>query len=191
MPHKARRHLIIVVAALCALTGAAAKPKDVVERVPVTNVQLGAFPYFAWPAQDKPQNPPVDREEGHFLFWTGASLRDVAGKTHLVTVISGEDHVEFDQYATRKSFETAFRKAGAVKIASARLTQRVLDAIPTADRQDLTAGLGDPYDDQVETWLIRRTDRQIWINFTSNTAEASLAVVETPPTSPTSSPTPQ
>lgn len=159
----------------------AAMPADrIVQKVPVTNAEIGDFPYFTWPAHDKPQNPATENDDGYFPFWYDHAFHLTHGKTYMVTVLSATNQPPFDERATRSAFEHAFVKAGAVKIASARIPSATILRLPEADRRRAAAGLGDPYNDPVETWLIHRNDRLIWISFTSDSAGASLAVVEAP-----------
>ena len=149
----------------------------------VTNAPLEPFPFLTWPADFKPQNQPVLRGLGHFQFWTGSSLHDVEGRTFLVTLIGAGN--DFNEYLIKKTVQGHLAKSGATKITASRIPRAVIESIPLTDRQSIGAGLGDPYNDPVETWLIQRPDRQIWVQYTDNSAQASLAVVETSPANPT------
>ncbi len=151
-----------------------------VASVPVSNAPLKPFPFFDWSAAFTPQNTPLLLSSAHFPFWTGKALHDVEGHAFLVTLVhSGPG--DFNEYLIKKSLQAQFRQAGAIQIASSRIPKSVLANIPEVDREALGPGLGDPYNDPVETWLIQRADRQIWIQYTDDSAEASLAVVETDP----------
>lgn len=72
-----------------------------------------------------------------------------------------------------------FQQAGAVKISDARIPNDMLETIPQDVRMELLMGLGDVWNDPVQTWVIHRPEDEIWIHYTSNASEASLAVVET------------
>ncbi len=154
--------------------------------VPVSNVSLGKFPYFGLPPKYAPQNTPKPPAFGHFLFWTGKAFRDVEGQTYMVTITAPESD-DFRSYELQKNMRALFQQAGAVKVSEAKIPQAALDALPQEVRQDLLMGLGDIWNDPVETWVIRRPSEDIWIHYTTNTAQASLAVVKSTAFVPTAS----
>lgn len=150
------------------------------DTLPISTVPLGPFPYFRWPAEFVPQNTAVDESVGHFLFWTGQDLREVEGRTYLVTLVAADDRGTFNEYLIRKTIEGNLVRLGGVRVAAGRLPSRVIGTISDVDKQSLGAGLGDIWNDPVQTWRIRRADRDIWVHYTDDSARASLAVVETP-----------
>ena len=148
------------------------------DQIPVSNAPLGKFPFFGLPPKYAPQNTPKAPGFGHFLFWTGKALKDVEGQTYMVTIIT-PDSGDFNTYDLKKNMLSLFQQAGGVKIAEGKIPQAVLDAIPETTRQELLMGLGDIWNNPVETWVVRRPHDAIWIHYTTNTAQASLAVVQT------------
>ena len=180
---------LLLSVALAAAPPAVARAQDGASRMgvtaaPMTTAPLAPFPYLSWPSEFAPQNTPVVRSLGHFPFWTGKALHDVEGQTFLVTLVSAGGG-DFNEYLIKKVIQTQLTGAGAVRITASRVPSQVLQSIPEVDRQSLEAGMGDPYNSPVETWLIRRPDREIWIQYNDNSAQASLAVVETSPQNPT------
>lgn len=168
-------------AASAAPPPAAASAADFsIDNVPISNAPLGKFPFFGLPPKYAPQNTPKAPGFGHFLFWTGKAFKDVEGQTYMVTIISPDSH-DFNTYELKKNMETLFQQAGATKINDGKIPQAMLDAIPDPTRQELLMGLGDVWNDPAETWVIHRPDGAIWIHYTTNTAQASLAVVQTKP----------
>lgn len=174
-------------------TGAAAKPAAVAEAtsapvrsefsidsVPLSNAPLGKFPYFGLPPKYAPQNTPKPSGFGHFLFWTGKAFQDVEGQTYMVTIIT-PDSGDFRSYELQKNMHELFQQAGAIKVSEAKIPQAALDAMPQPVVQDLLMGLGDIWNNPVETWVIRRPSDIIWIHYTTSTAQASLAIVQTKP----------
>ena len=157
-----------------------ARPPPAVERLAVTTGPLRPFPFVEWPAEFTPQNTPVEQEVGHFLFWDGSGLQDVEGRTFLVTLIHSGSSGEFNAYLMRKTVHAQLAEAGAVRIAAGKIPRPVIEAIPEVDRQSLLPGLGDVWNDPVETWVIKRPHHLIWLHYTENSAEASLAVVASP-----------
>ena len=151
-----------------------------IDSVPVSNAPLGKFPYFGLPPKYAPQNTPRPPGFGHFLFWTGKAFKDVEGQTYMVTIIT-PDSGDFRSYELQKNMHSLFQQAGAIKVSEAKIPQAALDAMPHDVVQDLLMGLGDIWNNPVETWVIRRPTEEIWIHYTTSSAQASLAVVQTQP----------
>lgn len=190
---KAAAQSVTVASSTTSPSGAAAKPPVAdapaaavtavefsIDHVPISNAPLGKFPFFGWPANYVAQNTPQSIDFGHFLFWTGKGFKDVEGQTYMVTLVRAEEK-QFSTYELKKNMVTLFQQAGAVKIYEGKILRPALDAIPDATRQELLMGLGDIWNDPVETWVIHRPNDDIWIHYTTNTAQASLAVVQTKP----------
>ena len=150
------------------------------DSVPISNAPLGKFPYFGLPPKYAPQNTPRAPGFGHFPFWTGKAFRDVEGQTYMVTIVAPESR-DFNTYELKRNMQTLFQQAGAVKISEAKIPAEALKALPENVRQEMLMGLGDVWNDPAETWVIHRPTDEIWIHYTTNTAQASLAVVETKP----------
>ena len=151
-----------------------------IDTVPLSNAPLGKFPFFAWPPGYAPQNTPKEIGFGHFLFWTGKGFKDVEGQTFLVTLVAAENK-QFSSYELKKNMEALFQQAGAVKISDAKIPTDTINAVPSSVIQEILPGLGDAWNDPVETWVIRRPNEAIWINYSTNTAQGALAVVQTKP----------
>ena len=176
----------MLLASSCSLTQASAEMADdfSVDSVPVSNAPLGKFPFFGLPEGYVPQNTPRASGFGHFLFWTGKTFKDVEGQTFMETIVGVPGKKGFSSYELRKNMEALFKQAGAVKMINAKVPQESLDAITSEQRMELIDGLGDIWNNPAETWVIHRPDEAIWIHYTTSTAEASMAVVETKPFQP-------
>ena len=157
-----------------------AQPSAAAQRVPISTAALQPFPFLTWPADFQPQNPPVSQDDGHFYFWDGARLQDVSGRTFLVTLVQAGESGAFNEYSLKKSVHSQLADAGAVRIAAAKIPASVLRDMPEVDRMSLAPGMGDPYNDPVETWVIKRPHHLLWIQYSDNSAQASLAVVASP-----------
>ena len=151
-----------------------------IDNVPISNAPLGKFPFFGWPAGYEPQNKARSLDFGHFLFWTGTAFEDVEGRTYMATIVN-HDEKAFSTYELKRNLEALFQQAGAVKITESDIPKTLLDGLPSATRQEMAMGLGDVWNDPAETWVIRRPNSAIWIHYTTNTAQGSLAVVQTKP----------
>ena len=155
-----------------------------IDSVPISNAPLGKFPYFGWPADYAPQNTPKEVGFGHFPFWTGKAFNDVEGQTFMVTLTAAPNK-QFSTYELKRNMEALFQQAGAVKVSEGKIPYDTLKALPDYVRGEISPGLGDAYNDPVETWVIHRPHDAIWINYSTNTAQGAIAVVQTKPFVPT------
>ncbi|WP_170318419.1 OmpA family protein [Sphingomonas sp. PAMC 26621] len=142
------------------------------------------FPFFGWPANYAPQNTPKEVGFGHFPFWTGKAFNDIEGQTFMVT-LDAAPNKQFSSYELQKNMQTLFQQAGAVKVFEGKIPYDTLKALPDTVRSEISPGLGDAYNDPVETWVIHRPHDAIWINYSTNTAQGAFAVVQTKPFVPT------
>ncbi|WP_157134737.1 OmpA family protein [Sphingomonas sp. PAMC 26605] len=164
---------------------AAPMPADFsIDNVPISNAPLGKFPFFGWPANYAPQNTPKEVGFGHFPFWTGKAFNDIEGQTFMVT-LDAAPNKQFSSYELQKNMQTLFQQAGAVKVFEGKIPYDTLKALPDTVRSEISPGLGDAYNDPVETWVIHRPHDAIWINYSTNTAQGAFAVVQTKPFVPT------
>lgn len=170
--------LATAVAALAPQPQATAKPP--LPAPAVSTAHLPRFPYLRWPGEFVPRNSPVEQTLGHFRFWDGNALQDVEGRTYLVTLVRRDRGRPFDEPLIRRTIEDDLARMGAVRIVSGRIPPSAIATINDADKQALLPGLGD-FRDPVQTWIIRRPDRQIWVQFTGNPSQTSIAVVATLP----------
>ena len=151
-----------------------------IEKIPVSSSPLGAFPYFSLPTGYEPMNSPKTLDLGHFLFWTGSALQDVEGKV-FSSYIKAQDEKSYSPYELRKGVDASIKQAGGVEVANSQIPSDQIDKIPEEIKSGQGEGLGDVYNDPVQTWVIRRPDRQIWVHFTTNSSSASWTIVDTKP----------
>lgn len=188
---RALKPVCILLALACAASGigadparaqdAAAAPKAfALDSVPVSDAPLGRFPYFALPDGYQPLNPPETREFGHFPFWTGTALHDVEGRVFL-SLIGPREGKTYASYELRKNIEAVLTQAGGRKIADGRIPDAVTETLPEDIRVGMYEGLGNVYGAPVQTWVIRRPDRQIWVHFVPDSNGAAWTILETKP----------
>ena len=146
-----------------------ASPSLAVSRAP-----LPRFPYLRWPAAYGPQQPPVEQAVGHFRFWDGKALQDVEGRTWLATLVR---HGGFRGEVFGQAIEADLTRLGGIRIAAGRVPAALVDTINDADKQALRPGLGDVANSNVQTWIIRRANRQIWVQVGIEADRAAIAVV--------------
>ena len=146
----------------------------------VSKAPLPRFPYLRWPADMMPKGAPVEQALGHFRFWDGTALQDVEGRTYL-TMLVRRGGGEVDGGLIRRRFETDLTRMGAVRVATGPVPASALATINDADRTALRPGLSHADTDPGQTWIVRRRDRQIWVQFAVGADQASIAVVATWP----------
>lgn len=138
---------------------------------------LARFPYLRWSADFVPKDAPAVAAVGHFRFWDGTALQDVEGRSYLATLVPRKDGKR-DVAVLLQRMEADLGRMGATRLASDRVPASAIATINAADKVALRAGLGDIENDPVQTWTLRRGRRQVWFQFTGNSAQASIAVVE-------------
>ncbi|MBW4331365.1 hypothetical protein KY084_10825 [Stakelama sp. CBK3Z-3] len=148
------------------------------DKVAVSTADLGQFPYVMLPDGYEPMNRPQLQGVGHFPFWTGTGFHWVEGKVWF-TSIEQLEGTSFSRFGLTQQIEAELQKFGAVKVAKGKIPSALAHALPDDITVDMNEALGDIYNNPVETWVIRRNDRAIWIHFTASSAMATLTVVET------------
>jgi hypothetical protein len=74
------------------------------------------------------------------------------------------------------------KAAGGVQVAKGIAPNDVIDNIPQILRNDMSLGLGPIYGSQITSYVIRSSDRVIWIQTVSDTSRTSWAVIDAPAT---------
>jgi outer membrane protein OmpA-like peptidoglycan-associated protein len=157
-----------------------------IDKVPVSNAPLGAFPYIGLPEgykwgsyQSSPDKGEI-RDFDHFTFWTGSALHDVEGKLFMAA-ITNKAGKTYSAYELKKNIEAVIAEAGGVKVTESRIPREITQTLPEDIKIDKNTCLGDVYNEPAEVWVIRRADREIWIHSAANSASASMCIVETKP----------
>lgn len=147
--------------------------------VPVSDRPLGDFPYFSLPVGYDALHP-ATKDFARFPFWVGDRVEWVEGRIFhaLVHPSSGK---EFSAYELRRNIEQMIQQAGGGKVSHARIPLQEIEEWGSEITQGFVYGLGDVWNEPATVYLVRRADRDIWVHFVSNTAEAGLIVAETVP----------
>ena len=83
-----------------------------------------------------------------------------------------------------RNLDHQVRQAGGVKVTESKLPQEAVEAWDA--EQEYSQGRGDIYNAQVNTWLVRKPDRNIWLHFVGDTAAGAMMVIESAPFEATS-----
>ncbi len=146
--------------------------------VPVSTVALGAFPYLALPTGYVASSPET-LDLARFPVWVGDHFEWIEGKVYQARIDAGEGKT-FSKYELQRNVENLIAQAGGKKIVEVQLPSDFRGKLDPDARQ-VDKGLGDIISNPVVVFLIRRADKDIWVNFVASTSQGSWAVIETQP----------
>lgn len=153
-------------------------PKFDKASVPVSTVALGAFPYLALPTGYVAGGPET-LDLARFPVWVGDHFEWIEGKVYQANIEAAEGKT-FSKYELQRNVESLIAQAGGKKIVEVQLPSDFRGKLDPDARQ-VDKGLGDIISNPVVVFLIRRADKDIWVNFVASTSRGSWAVVETQP----------
>jgi hypothetical protein len=106
-----------------------------IDKVPVSNAPLGAFPYIGLPDgykwgsyQSSPDKGEI-RDFDHFTFWTGSALHDVEGRLFMAA-ITNKAGKTYSAYELKKNIEAVIAEAGGVKVTESRIPREMQKHFP-------------------------------------------------------------
>lgn len=146
----------------------------------VSEAPLGEFPYLGLPDGYRAGKTTARKFE-RVPFWTGDRLEWVEGRVHGAG-ISAAEGAEYSHLELVRNIEALVTGLGGHHIASAKMPREATDAIQqTSIAVELVDGLGDIYNDPMDTFVIRRADRDIWIHLARSGNNGSWMIAETRP----------
>ena len=155
-----------------------------VRTVPLSDVALGDFPYLRLPDGYVYQDEEASDYE-RIPFWTGDRMEWVEGRLFGGRIIGDKAQgKEFSLLEYQRNMQAAIRQAGGHSIAQGRIPDPFRDEVTGADPQlmsRLYSSMGNTFGSPVETFVIRRPDRDIWIQVGGYANGGNLRVVETTP----------
>lgn len=148
------------------------------EALPVSDVPLGDFPYLSIPEGFENTNTEIPIAPfGRVPFWTGDHLEWVEGKVYQSPIYEEAGGTFFRQHLLAE-VDAAVTGLGGVLVTDSEIPSAVTDTIPGDIRVEYVDGFGDIYNDPVQTYVIRRADRLIWIHLCANSAGGSWMIAE-------------
>lgn len=158
-----------------------------IEAVAVSDKPLGEWPYLVLPAGYELDNADDiarrSKDLARVPVWTGGELLWVEGRT-FVDEIDNADGKTFSKFELRKGLQQAIEALGGVRIGERSFPQAVYKANEKAIN-DFTAEFNDMhnaywYDNDADTWVIRRADKAIWLVTDVNNDRGKVMVAEGP-----------
>lgn len=158
----------------------AAKAFDL-NAIPVSDKPLGAFPYFELPEgyYNYNKNKVVDYDVAYF--WVKDHFEKPEGKI-FYDYIRAKEGKSYSDLELTKNLDAVITGAGGVKISEAKVpSDSAYDKIPQDNRLKYANGYGFIGYKTTNTYLIRRADKNIWVQFTPSDDGASICwmVLET------------
>lgn len=155
---------------------------------PVSEKELGAFPYFNLPEgyYNYNKNKPVDYDRGYF--WVGDHFEKPEGKI-FYDYVRAKEGKSYSDLELSKNIEEIITQAGGIKITESKVPQDSVANIPQNNGLKYKDGYGFIGQMPTVTYLIRRADRNIWVQHTPTDDGSSIGwmILETKPFKATAS----
>lgn len=157
-----------------------------IQSVPVSEVALGEFPYLSYPegynfnyhkeieAKDIKE---VDKE----YFAVAGKLVAVEGKSFKVRIDRDSEAGKLNRLVVEKYYATKIQELGGVRVNNIPVPKSEIERIGDKELIEQQYGFSIDYNmlDDVQTYLIKRKDREIWIQMMIMDSEiAKLTVLE-------------
>lgn len=154
---------------------AASAPFDLAS-VPVSQAHLPPFPYLEWPSGFPKSEYRVDASDfdGAWVI-AGSHLRAVEGRVEKREFYNSDANLS--ELASRRNYEVAIKALGGVKVNTVQPDHPALVRENTENFAILKLGVRDTqlsYD----AYLIRRSDKTVWITLLVNDGHTYLQIVE-------------
>lgn len=160
-----------------------------VATVPVTEHDLGGFPFFEFPHGYEPMNRPHRRAYARFPYWLGDGVRWVEGTTYSTAITSARGKT-FSELELRRNMELLLESVGATRVFEGHIPRDVYYDNP--DENEIGGGFIDAVNgytgDEAKTtvYLIRQAGREVWVQLATTRLGAGYVVTESLPFQPTS-----
>lgn len=158
-----------------------------INQIPVSDKPLPAWPYIALPAGYHyyySENPASrSKDLARVPVWTGGQLLWVEGKTFSDS-IRNDDGKTYSKFEVRKNLQQAIEALGGVRLTERSFDQAVWDA-NKKDLEDFRQEFDRMqnaywYDSDADTYVIRRSDKAIWVVLQTDNGSGALMVAEGP-----------
>lgn len=151
-----------------------------INAIPVSDKPLGAFPYFELPEGYYNYNKHKAADYDVAYFWVGDHFERPEGKI-FYDYIRAKEGKSYSDLELTKNLDAVIIAAGGVKITEMKIPSDSVSAIPQNNKLKYMHGYGFQGSMVTTTYLIRRADKNIWVQYTPSDDGASICwlVLET------------
>ncbi|HMR19365.1 MAG TPA: OmpA family protein [Sphingobacterium sp.] len=149
-----------------------------INTLPVSDADIGDFPFFTLPEGLKSQNKPLQKNFDVCFFPVEGVMTSFEGKLYKINVIA-ERGEEFSQRYFEKSIEDYLQSIGAVKVFDGTITQEEYQRYNEQDPNKGADGDIGYANQQIKFYALRTKDKgNIYIQFTANSAAGKLNILQ-------------
>lgn len=153
-----------------------------INKLPVSDKDLGAFPFFSLPEGLEPQNKPIQRKYDRLFFPIDSVMAPIEGMVWKSNVSSKSGMDSWSLPFFEKSYDEAILNAGGVKIFDGKVSQKELDRIKDQATYFGEDGSIDYWNEPVRVYAIHRADGgDIYIQISGNTAGGEIQILQKTP----------
>jgi outer membrane protein OmpA-like peptidoglycan-associated protein len=170
-------------AAQATTTETAATPKSTsstfdINSIPVSDKELGAFPFFSFPKGIYAPNKGVEREYDRIFFPLGGVMTPLEGRI-FKAFMSAEKSNGWSLAFVEKSYDEAIAAVGGVKISDAKVSGEELERIKEKATYFGEEGSIDYWNEPVKVYVIRRPKGDdVYIQWYGNTASGAIQILQ-------------
>ncbi|GAB3257650.1 hypothetical protein GCM10027347_20300 [Larkinella harenae] len=149
-----------------------------IENIPVSDQDLGNFPFFSFPAGLEATNKPVERKFDRLFFAIDGKMMPLEGHVWK-TYVSAASGTEWSLPFFEKSYDEAIKAVGGVKIFDGTITADEYKRYsPQAPYLGEDGSIGYT-EETIKTYVIHRPkDGDVYIQLTGNNASGKLNIIQ-------------
>ena len=154
-----------------------------INTVAVSDVPLGSFPYLQLPAGYQVRKL-VEKRFDRLPFWTGDRLEWVQGQVWSADVNTPAKTDDFSLLELQANLDAVIAEAGGHLVTRSVVPPDAIEEIEKAPGQILStynAGLSGIFGQPISTWVIRRSDHEIWVYLGGSGFSGGLTIVQSQP----------
>ena len=154
----------------------ATKPVDFdINTVPLSTAALGDFPYISLPRGYMSNGSPETKKFARFPFWVKGAPHWVEGRFYLVNVYP-EKEGDYSPLEMRKNLDALVAQMGGVQVSEEKIPDDTVKGWGDGITGGFIKGLGDVYSEPVVTYVVHRTEGNLWIHFCQDEMQAGIIV---------------
>jgi hypothetical protein len=148
-----------------------------INSVPVSDKDMGAFPYFGVP-EGLTYQVEHDKKFHRTYFGINGKLVPIEGRTFAARVFSkSNSSKDFEPLAFEKNYDNLITSVGGVLVSKGKVEKGEKDRVGS-DEYFKYGSISDISNEPVQTYLIRRPDAEIWVQLSFNSSAGEITVVQ-------------